>query len=390
MSGVEPGAARRRHLPRDRRHAEQSALSRRVIAVPIGILTAIYLVEYGAGRRLARAVTFFVDVMTGVPSIVAGLFIYTVLVLGARASQQSGFAGVARAGDPDAPGDRPVHRGDAEARPERPARGVLRARRAEVAHDPAGRPADRARRHRHRRRCWPSPGSPGETAPLLLLVGLTQQINFNPFAGDRRRSLPTFIWDQISSGRHHRATGRPGLGRRAGPDHHDHARSTSVARAARHAVRPEGADGPGERRWPSASTSDVDIFYGDFMAVEGVSMTVEPRSVTAFIGPSGCGKSTFLRTLNRMHEVIPGARVEGKVLLDDEDIYGPSVDPVNVRRTDRHGLPEAEPVPDDVDLRQRPRRAASWPGAHEQVRRWTRSSRSRCAGRTCGKRSRTG
>jgi phosphate transport system ATP-binding protein len=62
-------------------------------------------------------------------------------------------------------------------------------------------------------------------------------------------------------------------------------------------------------------------------------MTVEPRSVTAFIGPSGCGKSTLLRTLNRMHEVTPGARVDGKVLLDGEDIYGSSVDPVNVRRT---------------------------------------------------------
>ena len=56
---------------------------------------------------------------------------------------------------------------------------------------------------------------------------------------------------------------------------------------------------------------DLDIYYGDFKAVEGVTMTVEPRSVTAFIGPSGCGKSTVLRTLNRMHEVIPGGRVQG-------------------------------------------------------------------------------
>ena len=62
-------------------------------------------------------------------------------------------------------------------------------------------------------------------------------------------------------------------------------------------------------------------------------MTVQPRSVTAFIGPSGCGKSTFLRTLNRMHEVIPGARVEGKVMLDDQDLYADGVDPVTVRRT---------------------------------------------------------
>ena len=61
-------------------------------------------------------------------------------------------------------------------------------------------------------------------------------------------------------------------------------------------------------------------------------MTIEPRSVTAFIGPSGCGKSTFLRSLNRMHEVIPGARVEGKVALDGQDLYGAGVDPVAVRR----------------------------------------------------------
>ena len=77
---------------------------------------------------------------------------------------------------------------------------------------------------------------------------------------------------------------------------------------------------------------DVTIYYGSFTAVENVTMAIEPRSVTAFIGPSGCGKSTVLRTLNRMHEVIPGARVEGTITLDGEDIYGPGVDPVNVRR----------------------------------------------------------
>ena len=78
---------------------------------------------------------------------------------------------------------------------------------------------------------------------------------------------------------------------------------------------------------------DLNAFYGTFKAVEDVSMTVEPRSVTAFIGPSGCGKSTLLRTLNRMHEVIPGGRVEGSIRLDDVDLYAPSVDPVAVRRT---------------------------------------------------------
>ena len=73
----------------------------------------------------------------------------------------------------------------------------------------------------------------------------------------------------------------------------------------------------------------LSAYYGPVKAIEDISMTVEPRTVTAFIGPSGCGKSTFLRTLNRMHEVIPGGRVEGQVMLDDKDLYASSVDPVS-------------------------------------------------------------
>ena len=78
---------------------------------------------------------------------------------------------------------------------------------------------------------------------------------------------------------------------------------------------------------------DLNVFYGTFKAVEDVSMSIEARSVTAFIGPSGCGKSTFLRTLNRMHEVIAGGRVEGTVALNGRDLYARDVDPVAVRRT---------------------------------------------------------
>ncbi|MEO7147746.1 MAG: phosphate ABC transporter ATP-binding protein PstB [Terrimesophilobacter sp.] len=78
--------------------------------------------------------------------------------------------------------------------------------------------------------------------------------------------------------------------------------------------------------------NDLNVYYGKFKAVEDVTLTIEPRTVTAFIGPSGCGKSTFLRTLNRMHEVIPGAYVEGEVLIDGDNLYAPGVDPVLVRR----------------------------------------------------------
>src|SRR3954466_5949174 len=82
----------------------------------------------------------------------------------------------------------------------------------------------------------------------------------------------------------------------------------------------------------SIDVSDLNIYYGDFLAVEGVTIPIAARSVTAFIGPSGCGKSTFLRSLNRMHEVIPGAWVEGKILMDGTDLYASDIDPVEVRR----------------------------------------------------------
>jgi phosphate transport system ATP-binding protein len=88
----------------------------------------------------------------------------------------------------------------------------------------------------------------------------------------------------------------------------------------------------GGRPAKTLETRGVDLFYGDFHAVEDVTMTVEPNKVTALIGSSGCGKTTFLRSLNRMHELTTGARVEGEITLDGQDIYGRGVDPVQVRR----------------------------------------------------------
>ncbi|MDO4606469.1 MAG: phosphate ABC transporter ATP-binding protein PstB [Bowdeniella nasicola] len=82
----------------------------------------------------------------------------------------------------------------------------------------------------------------------------------------------------------------------------------------------------------SIEVRDLNIYYGTHHAVADVTMRIEPCTITALIGPSGCGKSTFLRTLNRMHEVIPGARVEGEVLIDGHNLYDSKVDPVQVRR----------------------------------------------------------
>jgi len=88
---------------------------------------------------------------------------------------------------------------------------------------------------------------------------------------------------------------------------------------------------------------ELSVYYGKNQAVKDVTMSIKTNKVTAMIGPSGCGKSTFLRCLNRMHELIPGARVEGRVLLDGQDLYGSGVDPVDVRR--RVGMVFQRPNP---------------------------------------------
>ena len=87
----------------------------------------------------------------------------------------------------------------------------------------------------------------------------------------------------------------------------------------------------------------LDFFYGDFQALGDITVGIKRHAVTAFIGPSGCGKSTFLRCLNRMNDLIPGSHAEGAVLLDGEDVYGPGVDPVDLRR--RVGMIFQQPNP---------------------------------------------
>ncbi len=84
-------------------------------------------------------------------------------------------------------------------------------------------------------------------------------------------------------------------------------------------------------------------WFGTVHVLHGIDLTIAPRTVTAIIGPSGCGKSTFIRCLNRMHEVVPGARVQGEVFLDGENLYGPAADPVAIRR--RIGMVFQKPNP---------------------------------------------
>ena len=80
------------------------------------------------------------------------------------------------------------------------------------------------------------------------------------------------------------------------------------------------------------SVNNLDLYYGDHKALNGISMDIERNSITAFIGPSGCGKSTFLRTLNRMNDLIPNVKIEGEVIYNDKNIYDKNVDIYNLRK----------------------------------------------------------
>lgn len=96
------------------------------------------------------------------------------------------------------------------------------------------------------------------------------------------------------------------------------------------------------------SVRNLNFYYGRTQALHQISLEIQERIVTAFIGPSGCGKSTFLRTLNRMNDVIPGTRVEGEVLIDGRDIYAPGTDVVELRRKVGMVFQKSNPFPKSI------------------------------------------
>src|SRR5690349_8810397 len=108
------------------------------------------------------------------------------------------------------------------------------------------------------------------------------------------------------------------------------------------------AAAPVPERPPQIDVRSLNFFYGQKRALENITLGIQPNVVTAFIGPSGCGKSTFLRTLNRMNDIITGARVEGSVMIDGTDIYGPSTDVVALRRRVGMVFQKSNPFPKTI------------------------------------------
>jgi phosphate transport system ATP-binding protein len=102
------------------------------------------------------------------------------------------------------------------------------------------------------------------------------------------------------------------------------------------------------QRETKIAVADLNFFYGRTQALHDITLNIPERMVMAFIGPSGCGKTTFLRTLNRMNDVIPGTRVEGKVLIDNQDVYAPGADVVELRRKVGMVFQKSNPFPKSI------------------------------------------
>ena len=116
-----------------------------------------------------------------------------------------------------------------------------------------------------------------------------------------------------------------------------------AVRTANEELRRRAAQAPSESAVPHLRAEDFSVYYGDFAAVKNVSIDIPARKVTAFIGPSGCGKSTLLRAMNRMNDFVPGARAEGRLTYDGQEVYGPDCDAVELRR--RVGMVFQKPNP---------------------------------------------
>src|SRR5262249_55867573 len=112
------------------------------------------------------------------------------------------------------------------------------------------------------------------------------------------------------------------------------------------AQRPDAQDA--SKAKTAIEAQGLNFFYGKKQALHNINLKMPERSVTAFIGPSGCGKSTFLRTINRMNDIIPDVRIEGKLLLDERDIYTPGVDVVDLRRRVGMVFQKSNPFPKSI------------------------------------------
>ena len=286
--------------------------------------------------------------MTGIPSIVAGLFIlsFWVLIVSPHFNDgQPEFSGFAASLALSVLMLPTVTRSSEEMLrlvPDLAARGRVRARHPEVEDDPQDRAADRGRPASSPASCSRSRAPPARPRRSCWSRVRTDSINTNPFTGNQE-SLATYIYSQASLASPYGAprawtAALTLVVDRAGPhDRREAARPPQQAQVitmiAQDTTTARNMEATRDMTMAKRiEAENISAYYGSFKAIDAITMTIEPKSVTALIGPSGCGKSTFLRSINRMHEVLPGARVEGNLTIDGQDIYDRDVDVTAVRR----------------------------------------------------------
>ena len=311
-----------------------------LFGIPPGVLAGVYLAEFGK-HRFAKLVRFSADVMSGVPSITIGIFVYTLIVL--RTKSFSAYAGGVALAVLMLP---TVTRTTEE---------LLRL--VPEAHAERGA-AHRRTGHRHRHHAGHRPGRGRDRSAAVHCIqqrvlahgpGTAHRVVASADLHLRRFALRRLAPESLGGGAGADRNG-PRLERLCpslGPPPREVPMIQSVALLRTSEATRESAPSPAlpsttpDR--PKMRAEALRAHFGKTEVLKGITLPVESTTVTAIIGPSGCGKSTFIRCLNRMHEVVSGARVAGKVLLDHQDIYAPDVDPVRVRR--RVGMVFQKPNP---------------------------------------------
>ena len=310
------------------------------MAVPLGVLTAVYLTEF-APKRLAVAVQIVIDVLAGLPTIVIGIFVYALLVIG---HTQSGLAGAAalaiimlplvtRATQEVLLLVPPTLREASVALGVRRWRTVIGGRACRRGDGTASFHELDLRQHRGDGR---DEGAAEHPRPDLPVLG----------AGRPRTARASLGSGPCADGV--RAGGKPGRqgAPRADPEEVGGVTFTiapviDVAQARREAEP--------VKREVVFDINGLTVSYGRATtAISGVDLDIYRNVITAVIGPSGCGKSTFIRCLNRMNDLVPGAKVDGRILYQGDDLYGPGVDPVDVRRRIGMVFQKANPFPKSI------------------------------------------
>ena len=333
-----------------------------LLAVPIGVAAAIYLEEYGGRSFAARIIEMNITNLAAVPSIIYGLLGLGLFVraLGMGRSVLAGASTLALLVLPVV---------------------ILSTREALRAVPPSIREGSYALGATKWQTVWYQvlpvalPGiltgtilalsrAIGETAPLITIGALTfvafaPDGIWSPFTGTAHPDLQLGVpaAERIPgqrSGRDPRPArasaddeccgnmaARP-LSEEARMSNSTPPRVPSLAGVAARAVQP-AADHP-----PKIEADRLNFYYAETRALQDISARIQPNVVTAFIGPSGCGKSTFLRTLNRMNDIIPGTRVDGRVLIDGIDVYGPGIDVVALRQRVGMVFQKSNPFPKTI------------------------------------------